>query len=457
MIPNVPREKLLQAMEEFDKELRGTEEWSSWEQKGTYKFAIVHDDKRYPVKQIISMAAGEPKTNFSGGYEANSYVSKRGFSAVPLRSENADGLSVRDGLEEILAYYASARANEPFKGHALRLTFDGVSHAIAATNAISRRPTIRVKASMGQGNWATIPWISVLDSRETNTTQHGVYCVYLFREDLSGVYLALAQGVTEPKEQYGNATQARAHLRTRAEDLRAYCEDLTQYDFALDNSLDLHAHASLGTDYEASTIAHKFYAAGSVPDDSALIDDLEALLSAYDRYLEARQAPWFEPLEHPPRLEAELQLILERSNRKEQDLLAAIFRRAILLHQRRETEGYLGAQRKILQRFSIKVGNVYACAVGRNSRETLYLLVDDDTTLRETYEVGDASFSRNELMWIHGRLDRDSLQSLIADEAVWNAYGRMLPKVTNYSLARSNHNNRGKLSVISGKPYDPRV
>jgi hypothetical protein len=138
-------------------------------------------------------------------------------------------------------------------------------------------------------------------------------------------------------------------------------------------------------------------------------------------------------------------------------LLAAIFRRAILLHQRRETEGYLGAQRKILQRFSITIGNVYACAVARNARETLYLLVDDDTTLRETYEVGDASFSRNELMWIHGRLDRDSLQSLIADEAVWNAYGRMLSKVTNFSRARSNHNNRGKLSVITGKPYDPRV
>jgi dynein-related subfamily AAA family protein len=136
-------------------------------------------------------------------------------------------------------------------------------------------------------------------------------------------------------------------------------------------------------------------------------------------------------------------------------LLAAIFRRAILLHQGHETEGYLGAQPKTPQRFSITIGNVYACAVARNARETLYLLVDDDSAVRRTYEVGEAPFSRNELMWIHGRLDRDSLRSLLEDEAVWDAYGRMLGKVTNFPLARSNRNNRGKLSVISGKPYEP--
>src|SRR5215212_3704651 len=104
-------------MEDFDKELRDTKEWSSWEQKGTYKYAIVRDGQRYPVKQIISMATGEPKTSFSGGYEANSYVNKRGLSTVPLESEKANGLNIRDDLEEILAHYATARANEPFKGH----------------------------------------------------------------------------------------------------------------------------------------------------------------------------------------------------------------------------------------------------------------------------------------------------------------------------------------------------
>jgi len=291
MIPDVPREMLLRAMEKFDKELRDTEEWSGWEQKSPYKYAIAHEGRRYPVKQIISMATGESKTNFSGGFEANSYVSKRGLSVVALQNGETeiDASNKRDGLEEILAHYASARANEPFKGNELRSTFKGVSGAIAATGAVSQRHTLMIKASMGQGNWAAIPWISLLDTRETETTQRGVYCVYLFREDMSGVYFALAQGVTEPKEKYGNVAQVREQLRARARELRQGCEDLTQHGFALDDNIDLRTDAALGKDYEASVIAQKFYATGSVPDDPGLVADLEALLLAYDRYLEAKE------------------------------------------------------------------------------------------------------------------------------------------------------------------------
>ena len=116
MIPDVSREALLGATEEFDKELRDTEEWSGWEEKGIYKYAIVHEGQHYPVKQIISMATGEPKTNFSGGFEANAYVSKRGLSVVSLQSGTTvvDSLTIRDSLEAILTRYASSRANEPF-------------------------------------------------------------------------------------------------------------------------------------------------------------------------------------------------------------------------------------------------------------------------------------------------------------------------------------------------------
>jgi hypothetical protein len=146
VIPNVTREALLKAMEEFDKELRDTEEWFGWEQKGTYSYAIVRDDHRYPVKQIISMVTGEPKTNFSGGFEANHYVSKRGLSVAALQNGTTE---IRDGLEEILARYASARANEPFGGNKLRSTFKGVSDAIAASAAVSRRPQLVSRPSMG--------------------------------------------------------------------------------------------------------------------------------------------------------------------------------------------------------------------------------------------------------------------------------------------------------------------
>lgn len=90
MIPNTTPAKIAEAMELFDRDLRGTIEWQEWEQKGNYKHAIEHRSQRYPVKQIISMATGVDTNSFSGGEEANSYVMGRGFSVVPLRPEEVN-------------------------------------------------------------------------------------------------------------------------------------------------------------------------------------------------------------------------------------------------------------------------------------------------------------------------------------------------------------------------------
>jgi hypothetical protein len=239
------------------------------------------------------MATGEPKTNFSGGFEANAYVSKRGLSVVSLQSGTTvvDSLTIRDSLEAIMTRYASARANEPLGGNELRSTFKGVSDAIATSGAVSRRPTVVVKPSMGQGNWAAVPWISLLDTRETGTTQRGVYCVYLFRQDMSGVYLTLNQGVTEPKNRLGKV-KAHEFLRQNAADLRRLCGGLLEHGFRLDEEINLSADSGLGSDYESSTIAYKLYEVDAVPDDEDLLDDLEAVLRAYDRYL--ADAKWRE-------------------------------------------------------------------------------------------------------------------------------------------------------------------
>ncbi len=67
MIPDVPRGALLDAMQNFDKELRTTKEWANWEQNHAHKYAIVHDGRQYPVKQIIHMATGADNNSFSGG------------------------------------------------------------------------------------------------------------------------------------------------------------------------------------------------------------------------------------------------------------------------------------------------------------------------------------------------------------------------------------------------------
>jgi hypothetical protein len=136
---------------------------------------------------------------------------------------------------------------------------------------------------MGQGNWARIPWIALLDDRETTSTQHGVYIVLLFREDMSGAYLTFNQGVTHLRQKHGTR-EARAILRRRAEQLGR----LLPYDntsFKTDTGIDLRTEASLGKQYEFSTIAYCLYERDDIPPDNVIFQDLEVLLDAYDNYI----------------------------------------------------------------------------------------------------------------------------------------------------------------------------
>jgi hypothetical protein len=192
---------------------------------------------------------------------------------------------IRDGLENVLSKYAIARANEKFGTlHELWSIFGGLRQALATSDAVKKRPKLKVTWSVGQANWAKVPWIAFLDERETNTTQRGVYCVFLFRQDMSGVYLTFNQGVTEPKQQYG-PKKGKSVLRSRAEELRKHCNDLVQYGFALDDKVDLRADSGLGSDYEDSTVAYKLYETNKVPDDAVILNDLDAVLKSYDTYL----------------------------------------------------------------------------------------------------------------------------------------------------------------------------
>lgn len=84
---------------------------------------------------------------------------------------------------------------------------------------------------MGKGNWAKVPWISILDKRATTTTQEGIYVVFLIAEDLSGVFVTLIQGMARLVEEQGQpgalkamdglAAELRAGLGGRARNRQA--------------------------------------------------------------------------------------------------------------------------------------------------------------------------------------------------------------------------------------------
>lgn len=106
--------------------------------------------------------------------------------------------SLNNHLTYILSHYLQAKT-EPFKENPL-----GVMVRQQIPQDLQSLPFIgeqyKVQGSVGQGNWANIPWIAIMDKKITSSTQHGEYVVYLFAEDMSSVYLTLAQGVTLPLE-----------------------------------------------------------------------------------------------------------------------------------------------------------------------------------------------------------------------------------------------------------------
>jgi hypothetical protein len=93
-------------MGRFDQDQRGRSDWTGWEKNRAHRYAIEHDGRRYPVKQIVSMATGMPVSEFSSGQaagDANQYVASRGFGMVELRRRNPDWM--RDELILALDMY----------------------------------------------------------------------------------------------------------------------------------------------------------------------------------------------------------------------------------------------------------------------------------------------------------------------------------------------------------------
>jgi hypothetical protein len=290
MIPPTTRESLLNALERFDTELRDKPEWADWENNEAHKYAISHAERSYPVKKIISMATGLPVSGFSGGSEANGFIEQLGFRVVQLREGDEAGATLQSLIEKILSEHASARSGQPFgSAHPLWKTFTAFARKVEALLNITAASTLRVEWSLGKGNWSRVPWLAIIDARETEAPTGGIYCVFLFREDMSGVYLTLNQGVTNPRQELGVA-DARTYLQDRASRLRRLASALEDRDFLLDDGIDLRSWG-LGESYQESTIAYKLYEAGQVPPDLEITGDLQALLASYQASLKYGAGP----------------------------------------------------------------------------------------------------------------------------------------------------------------------
>ncbi len=184
-------------------------------------------------------------------------------------------MSLASLLSDIAQQWASA-TNEQFTAHPIaNLIRNELITAVEALLDTKQTPYI-VKSSPGAGNWADVPWVAILNPQVTKTTQRGIYPVFLFRADGTGIYLSLGFGTTDLRQKYGLA-EAKKHALALRDSLRANHEMLKNWD----DSIDLKSSTVLGRSYEWASAGAKFYSLDNFPDDNVLAKDLQEILNIY--------------------------------------------------------------------------------------------------------------------------------------------------------------------------------
>lgn len=143
-------------------------------------------------------------------------------------------------------------------------------------NQMLNRKEFYIKGSMGQGNKTQYPWVAIMNRNITTTTQKGLYIVYLFKKDMSGFYITLAQGITNfenlyKSKKYEYATKVANYFKTQIDNTSFTSSDIVLGDGKHD----------LGYGYERTTIISKYYQSNNVTNE-VLTADLIELVQIYD-------------------------------------------------------------------------------------------------------------------------------------------------------------------------------
>lgn len=192
-----------------------------------------------------------------------------------------NSMVLKQYLEKIMNSYIEAKNHEPFAGHELGNIFRKILPEYFTELDFIDSEQYVITGSIGQGNWANIPWIALMNRKNTTSIQSGVYIGYLFSNDMKRFYLILNQGVTELKNKLG-AKGAKQKLIENAESIRRKVgmdSAIASQNIKLNGGI-------LGELYEAGTIGAFEYKIESIPNDEKLISDLEKMVGYYEKFLD---------------------------------------------------------------------------------------------------------------------------------------------------------------------------
>ncbi|MGF2146361.1 MrcB family domain-containing protein [Vagococcus fluvialis] len=135
-----------------------------------------------------------------------------------------------------------------------------------------------IKGSIGNGQFASIPWIAIMNKKITKSTTKGIYIVFLFSEDGEKVYLTLNQGVTYFDEKRYDRLLVKKASKKIYESL--------QNPESQPVMIELNSSTKLGQGYEKTTISGYEYSVNDIPSESRIVSDLGNLIKDYKQLID---------------------------------------------------------------------------------------------------------------------------------------------------------------------------
>jgi len=133
-----------------------------------------------------------------------------------------------------------------------------------------------VKASVGIGRWAQIPWIGIRNSKVTANFEEGLFVVYVFSPDFGAVCLTIIQGVSN---------LSLDELEKSASELRRRIRKPVGFGVGLEGKLAHYEPLNSKPDkYKKGVLYSRKYDLQKLPHDEELEKDLRNALEAYQDY-----------------------------------------------------------------------------------------------------------------------------------------------------------------------------
>lgn len=181
-----------------------------------------------------------------------------------------------DMLARVAQEYVYARG-KPFAGSDFA---NFVRHDVAkeAKKKLTFWPVeLKVKASVGAGNWAAVPWLAFFDPLITETATQGFYVVYLVNPQDREITLSMNQGTTAVYKEFGRL-KGREVLKRRAVDI---AERLPEYTHKFSKQpIQLGSEDDLPMGYMAGHSFGRTYPLNELNDET-VNQDLMEMLAAY--------------------------------------------------------------------------------------------------------------------------------------------------------------------------------